>query len=322
MSCSYVHSVVVELDDQYEDYVEDGEQKPDEKPDVEGLDCSAWHLDMAQNLSNYSQGNQDNILAVIFDRIRTTNKYFVEFGFGYELVNLAKNGTMKCTGSLPDLADGGLTGLNTYALIQEGWHGTYFDAGFGAPKCNITKAVLTEDNIAKHFESQGIPHEVDYVSIDVDSVDFWLFRGLLLSKYRPRVFSVEFNSNFPRDAKITFQRKWHEWTKRSVYGASAGALNSIANEYGYTPVYIMDYMDIFFIRRDVLEQHCDMQSLPAYEELSAHLPRRLHSKCTREDLTRVRDVPLALEGKEKAANTKAVEIMRGLGMCNEDAFDR
>lgn len=279
-----------------------------------GLDCSVWQQDMTVWTKIHSQGNQDNILAVIFGRIGTTNKFFVEFGLDYV-------GSFNCSESGMDHAASN-AGLNTRLLAKQGWHGMYFDAVVSVPECNITRAVLTEDNIGTHFESQGVPHDVDYVSIDVDSVDLWLLRGLLLTKYRPRVISVEFNSNFPRDTKITFQRSWHEWAGRSVYGSSVGALNFIANEYGYTAVYIMEYMDIFFVRRDLLEQHCDMKSLLTYDELSAHLPLRIHKKCTHEDLTRVLDLSLALEGEEKAANRRAVEIMRGLDMCHVDAFEK
>merc|ERR1719353_1793821 len=158
----------------------------------------------------YSQGTQDGILKLIFDHIVAKNMFFVEFGFGYEGRKITD-----------EVMDG--VGLNTRLLSKLGWHGVYFDAQISEPKFNITKAVLTETNIGSHFKAQGIPIDVDYVSIDVDSVDLWLLQGLFNSGYRPRVLTVEFNSNFPHDMLVTFHKQWHAWTHRSVYGASAGA---------------------------------------------------------------------------------------------------
>ena len=43
----------------------------------------------------------------------------------------------------------------------------------------MVKATLTEANIAQTFEAAKVPHDVDYVSIDVDSIDFWLLKGLI-----------------------------------------------------------------------------------------------------------------------------------------------
>ena len=56
--------------------------------------------------------------------------------------------------------------------------------------------MLSEENIVEHFVAAGTPRDVDYVSIDVDSIDVWLLRALLLGDYRPRILSVEFNPNF------------------------------------------------------------------------------------------------------------------------------
>merc|ERR1719362_910380 len=99
-------------------------------------------------------------------------------------------------------------GLNTRGLSKKGWRGRYFDANFESREFNISQAILTEDSIGRDFESHGIPKDCDYVSIDVDSIDLWLLKGLLDYGYRPRVISVEFNWRFPPDALITMPRQW------------------------------------------------------------------------------------------------------------------
>ena len=99
-------------------------------------------------------------------------------------------------------------GLNTRLLVRQGWQPTYFDALFGDASINVTYAVLTTGNIGSHFRAAGVPLTVDYVSIDVDSIDVWLLLGLLEAGYRPRVISCEFNSNFMSTHFVTMQRKW------------------------------------------------------------------------------------------------------------------
>merc|ERR1719353_1376590 len=153
----------------------------------------------------YSQGTQDGILKLIFDHIVAKNMFFVEFGFGYEGRKITD-----------EVMDG--VGLNTRLLSKLGWHGVYFDAQISEPKFNITKAVLTETNIGSHFKAQGVPIDVDYVSIDVDSVDLWLMKGMISNGYKPRVFTVEMNPNFPPDMQITSQKQWHKWTGHTIYG--------------------------------------------------------------------------------------------------------
>jgi len=276
--------------------------------------CSLWIAQLANRSAGmqvYSQGNQDGILQTIFEHIGTTNRRFVEFGFGYEGRNLTE-----------EVMDHAAMGLNTRLLSKRGWSGLYFDAEISAPAFRVVKATLTEDNIGQTFEAHGVPKDIDYISLDVDSVDYWLLRGLFRAGYRPRVLSTEFNPNFPADALITFQPEWHPWTKRRVYGASAGAMNKLASENGYVPVRIMQEMlDIFFVRRDVLEQHCDMATVPSFSDQSSWLPHASpHPPCQKEDVSRMLDLTLLLEGNRTAASKKAIEVMKSVGMCEANAF--
>jgi len=277
--------------------------------------CSSWIAQLAhrgEGMKLYSQDTQDGILQIIFRHIGTTNKRFVEFGFGYEGRNITE-----------EVMDHAAAGLNTRLLAKQGWKGLYFDALISAPSFGVVKALLTEDNIGQTFEAQGIPKDIDYISIDVDSVDYWLLRGMLHAGYKPRVLSTEFNPNFPADALITFQPEWHAWTHRRVYGASAGALNKLASEHGYATVRIMreHMLDMFFIRRDVLEQHCYMATVPSFADQSSWLPRLSpHAPCQKEDVSRMLDVQLLLGGHREAASKKAREVMKSVGMCEKGAF--
>lgn len=268
--------------------------------------CASWIAAMAnitkKPRDSHSEGTQAAVLELILSKVGSLHRRAVEFGFGY---TPAKDQHRHLTG-LRLLQHN--TGLNTFDLRLKGWNVTYFDASIEDDEAGIRKAVLSEENIVEHFVAAGTPRDVDYVSIDVDSIDVWLLRALLLGDYRPRILSVEFNPNFGPEMMITCERVWHEWSRRTVFGASAAAINLVADMYGYEAVYVARSLpgsDIFFVRSDLLRAAgCARTS---FAQLAAHLPFRAHRTCTRADAMRLRDLPLSLLGLEEAARRRAWE---------------
>mmetsp|Transcript_42058 Transcript_42058/g.110752 ORF Transcript_42058/g.110752 Transcript_42058/m.110752 type:complete len:301 (-) Transcript_42058:221-1123(-) len=259
-------------------------------------DCS--HLPRRGRYKKYSQGDQDGILQNIFKTIGTVNLAAVEFGFGYE-ANSGHSGEQLIEQN---------SGLNTRFLREKGWNVTYFDALISDSVAGIKAVTLTEDNIVSSFRAAGVPTEVDYVSIDVDSIDVWLLKALL-TEYRPRVISIEYNKNFLSWMHLTHTRKWHAWTQRSVYGASAGAIDYVARVNGYRVVNIMPSgLDMFLVRKDVLDAHCNPRSIASFEKLAgaARLGERFHDSCSEtDDLPRLVDLHLETEGRHHDAKLKA-----------------
>ncbi|KAL1523050.1 hypothetical protein AB1Y20_018010 [Prymnesium parvum] len=281
---------------------------------AEEQDCS--RLKEQPGWKRFSQGNQDGILQAIFSLIGETNRWAVEFGFDYQGGSGHRGEQLIMHNS----------GLNTRLLREHGWNVVFFDAIVNDTNVGIHKVILTEDNIVDSFHAALVPIEVDYVSIDVDSIDLWLLRALL-KEYRPRVISVEYNRNFLSWMHITHIRDWHQWTRKSVYGASAGAMNHIAKINGYKVVNIMPSgMDMFFVRQDVLQAHCILHSIAQFDELAhmAGLGRRMHPTCDKQkDLPRLIDLDLELQGKHEQARLKALgevtllnHLNRSNPMCN------
>ena len=98
-----------------------------------------------------------------------------------------------------------------------------------------------------------MPSQPDYISIDVDSTDLWLFEALLKG-YRARVFSVEYNCNYPLDAAITFPDDPNERCEGDRgYGASLKALTLVAENNGYSLLWVVPGLDAFFIRNDLID---------------------------------------------------------------------
>lgn len=176
----------------------------------------------------YSQAQQDTILKTIFDSVGATNKVCVEFGFN-------------------SLTLEGGSGSNVARLvIEEGWTGILFDKDLENPSINLHRIFLTPENICSVFAQHAVPTAPDYVSIDVDSIDLWLFRSLLLGGYRPRVISVEYNSNYGTEECVTV-RPGTVNTDDRCYGASLAAMYDVGREFGYQLVDIEPGLDLFFV---------------------------------------------------------------------------
>lgn len=210
-----------------------------------------------------AQGNQDGILAAIFKQIGTENKFFVEFGFGYTCTQ-SQIEQKTCPLSTMSEKDRGKAlendyskKTNTYQLFKNGWTGRLFDDKWAHPGIGLVKELLTPDTIVSKFEQNNVPHNVDYVSLDIDSTDLWVFKALVApsSPYRPRVMTLEYNANFPVWAAVTVDDEWAAWDDSFVFGTSIGAILIVAREAGYEPVYIEGGLDVFLVRSDILRNH-------------------------------------------------------------------
>ena len=175
--------------------------------------------------SGQSQGGQEARLHQIFATIGVLNKSYVEFGYQ------------------------GRSTSNTFALWKEGWNGLLLD---GDPRwasksdggeTNLHRVKVTSRSIVRLFRRYDVPLKVDYVSIDIDSFDLWVLRALLGSEYRPRVLTVEYNSNFPWDAgQLAFPDpevmrvppRFQKWGGNCYMGSSAAALHAVAREHRYS----------------------------------------------------------------------------------------
>ena len=80
--------------------------------------------------------------------------------------------------------------------------------------------------------------------------------------------------------------------------------------YGYTMVHVMVGLDVFFIRNDVLDEYCDKSTIPSFVELTSFLPMRMHSTCTENDIHKITDFAMAVNGQEKEARISARHMLR------------
>lgn len=248
-----------------------------------------WELDDAE-VSETSQGGQDGVLQKIFSNsgIGATNRYYVEIGFNSKEFS-------------------GGSGSNTYQLYRLGWTGLLLDISNQNPAINLYRHKITASNVVQLFQQYGVPLEPDYVSIDIDSQDLWVLRSIISSRegFRPRVFSVEFNPNLPLGSTITLPLGANiSFTGDMLFGAAAGAIKMVAEEFGYTVVHIINKLDIILIRTDLLQGACPVPFFSHYKKRArAHNcisePERLNQWI---DYKTWRD-----EGNEEEARAAALE---------------
>lgn len=162
----------------------------------------------------YSQNGEDGVIITIFQLIGYTNRYYVEFG----------------------VEDG--NECNTRALREYyGFTGLLMDGGYENNDINLRKEFITRDNVISLFEKYNVPESFDLLSVDVDGNDIHICDAIL-TKYKPRVIVIEYNSILPHSQNLTIvYDPDFQWDKSNYFGASLGAVKVMGEAYGYTVVY-------------------------------------------------------------------------------------
>ena len=193
----------------------------------------------------YSQGGEDGIIHEIFERIGTTNKFFVEFG--------VSNG-IEC---------------NSLNLLVSDWSGVWIEGDkenshFISQKFNsfiekkqliVVNDFITRENVESLFERASVLSEPDLLSIDIDGNDYWVWKAI--EKYRPRVVVVEYNASLgPWADWIMDYNPSHVWDGTSYFGVSLFSLCELGKRKGYSLVGCgLSGANAFFVRNDLLSDN-------------------------------------------------------------------
>jgi hypothetical protein len=176
----------------------------------------------------YSQFKEEGIILKIFEIIGTTNKFCIEFGAG----------------------DGISLSNTAYLREKYDWDCLLLEGTNENQSINLYKEFLTKDNVCPIFEKYCVPIEFDFLSIDIDGNDFYIFDSIL-RKYSPRLILVETNPNFNTEEKVMPYNEQHIFENNSHYGASLFSFCKLAKIHNYTFVYL-NAINAYFIRDDIL----------------------------------------------------------------------
>jgi hypothetical protein len=192
----------------------------------------------AQRFRLRSQHEEDGITLALLRAAGVKHRTFVEIGCG---------------------STGGNSAILGYEL---GWSGLMVDANRKAvdgasrlfqfnPGVRAVKARLETKTIDAFLTKHGVAREVDFMSIDIDSFDYWLWKAI--TACTPRVLVMEYNGLFGPDRAVTVPDAPRPPVAPKGYsGASLTALEQLARTKGYGLVLCEDAgVNAFFLRNDV-----------------------------------------------------------------------
>jgi len=193
----------------------------------------------------FSQFEEDGLLLYIFALIGTKKKTFVDIGSGDGInsncANLALN--FGWDGLFIDGNPDNITkGLKFYLNHPNTW----------AYPPKFLNAFIKAENINELILGQGITGEVDFLSIDIDGNDYWIWKAL--NCIAPRVVMIETHIEFgfnsivvPYDPDYCFPSKIHP----EYHGASVSAMIKLFHDKNYRLIGSNNYgFNLLFMRND------------------------------------------------------------------------
>ena len=176
--------------------------------------------------SVFSQFGEDGVIEYLFTQIEPTTKYAVEFG-----------------------ASEGVALSNTRnLLVNQGWSGLLIEGDEqmasrlaenyrALPRVRTMSAFVFPGNVETLFDRAGVPKELDLLSIDIDSNDYYVWRAV--SEYRPKAVVIEYNAGYPPPAKaVVAFHPFNHWDGSDYYGASIQSLYELGRRKGYELVHV------------------------------------------------------------------------------------
>jgi hypothetical protein len=209
-----------------------------------------------------SQNGEDGIIRYLFDEIGFETRWLVEFGFGAKQCNALRLLLKENFSGL--LMDGSQENVDlfNYAARRKGID----------DRARALQAFITCGNLEALIRSNGVPREIDFLSLDVDGNDYWFWKTL--ECIEPRLVCIEYNAGLGPDLSLTvpYDDAFERYARHPsgfFHGASLTALESLGRQKGY---YLIGCdstgTNAFFLRNDVRVD--GVQALTAHEAFRPH----------------------------------------------------
>ncbi len=165
----------------------------------------------------FSDDGEDGILSYLFDYINRVSNFAVDIGSAH-----------------------GWGGSQIRHLAHKyDWGSTEFDGGvWQCMHPRVKREWLSPKNICDLLYREGTPKEFDLLSLDLDSMDYYVLSSLLIGGYRPSVAIIEYNPIFEYHESYVVKYD-PDYTKdgTSNYGASLKAFEKLMNSFNYTLIH-------------------------------------------------------------------------------------
>jgi hypothetical protein len=208
-----------------------------------------------------SQNGEDGVIRFLFDQIGFESRWFVEFGFGAVQCNSLR--LMKQERFSGLLMDGSSENVDFFNYTAEKMR---------IKGVKAIQAFITLENLEDLIRGNGVPEDVDFLSLDVDGNDYWFWEAL--SCISPRVVCIEYNAGLGPDLSLTvpYDPAFERYSKHPsgfFHGASLAALESLGKRKGY---YLIGCdstgTNAFFLRDDITVT--DVPAVTAREAFRPH----------------------------------------------------
>ena len=175
--------------------------------------------------------------------------------------------------------------MSTNLILNHGFQGFLFDGSrenvnyartfFHLKKDNmamtpvIRKAWITAENVNDHILAAGSPTEIDFLSLDVDGMDYWIWEAI--NCISPKICCFETHDWIPSQLSLTVPYQSNFDMNKSIEpgfrSVSLKAMQILSKKKGYTLLGAHRHgFNVFFIRNDLI--------LPFHNEVS---PEEIHN---------------------------------------------
>lgn len=196
----------------------------------------------------FSQSGEDGIIEFVFKQIAPKHKYYVEFG-----------------------ASDGHALSNTKNLRENyGWTGLLMDSSddhINRSNGLVKKEIISKDNINDLFDKYEVPKDFDFLSIDVDGDDLYIFDAMT---YQPSVIIAEYNPGLPNHLPLTVMEGISDWNGKPLvkgksfdyHGSNINAWYTVGKRKGYVAITTVNVNVVL-----VKEEFANLFFVPTFEEL-------------------------------------------------------
>ena len=177
------------------------------------------------NINNYefritSQNNEDGLIKFIFDTIEVKKINFIEIGFDFfenNSLNLFKKSNK---------------GLMIDGSFEKCFILKYIIMIFYSFKnIKVVNSLVYKENINNLINTHFLNDEIDFLSIDVDGIDYYLLEKINI---KPKLICIEYNHWFGSEQSVTVPYdKNFIWNRDYYSGASLLALTKLAKNKNY-----------------------------------------------------------------------------------------
>ena len=229
----------------------------------------------------YNQNYEDGIIKEIFDNIGTTNKISCEFGFHNNECNtlLLMENEWKCL-----FIDEDKEQVNKFNTMYQ-------------KKYIYSKAInhsISKENINTLLKTNDIIGDIDFLSIDIDSNDYYIMD--IINVCNPRCICVEYNASLGPNLSCTVP---YDATRPNIYldywGTSYMSLINLADKKGYNLVAVESGVNLFFVRKDVnmgelkiIKNAWQPPKSSTYDDINGVIPR--HENRLKEQYEKIIDM--------------------------------